>query len=72
MTDMATAAYVAAANRYRMMRDEGSERGLTTTEVAVLTFVLVGVALAIGWAIFEYSKETVSNFEEPTAPQIGD
>ena len=72
MTDLATTAYIAVANRYREVRERGAERGLTTTGVAVLTFVLVGVALAIGWAIFNYANDTVSDFEEPTAPQIGE
>lgn len=60
MQQRATAVYVAARNRLRERLAMGQERGLTTTEIAVLTFILVGVAVAIGALIYNYARETVT------------
>lgn len=60
MQQTANAVYVIVRNRLREQLDEGRERGLTTTEIAVLTFILVGVAVAIGALIYNYARETVT------------
>jgi hypothetical protein len=44
------------------------ERGLTTTEVAVITFLLVGAAIVVGGIIFTAAKNNANNIPEPTAP----
>jgi hypothetical protein len=71
MNQAFTAAFVALQIRYRELKLAGSERGLTTTEVAVLTFVLVAAAAAIGLALYNYSNDQVQNLPENPAPNIG-
>jgi len=41
-----------------------SERGLTTTEVAVLTFILVSIAAAIGVLLYNYARGEVGALDE--------
>jgi len=60
MQQTTNAVYVIIRNRLRERLAEGRERGLTTTEIAVLTFILVGVAVAIGALIYNYARETVT------------
>jgi hypothetical protein len=68
MNHLATTAYVLVLNRYRDLRDRGSERGLTTTEVAMLTFILVGIAAAAGVLLWNYTQDTITNVEETPVP----
>lgn len=42
------------------------ERGLTTTEVAILTFVLVTIALAVGVILLDKSEEAVNQVDVTT------
>lgn len=44
------------------------ERGLTTTEVAVITFLLVGAAIVVGGIIFTAAKHNANNIPEPSTP----
>ena len=44
------------------------ERGMTTTEVAVITFLLVGAAIVVGGIIFTAAKNNANNIPEPAAP----
>ena len=64
MTNVLIIASVTVMNRYRELVRAGQERGLTTTEVAILTFVLVGAASAIGIALFAYAGEQVNELPE--------
>ena len=66
MNHLATSFYVSVSNRYRELVRNGGERGLTTTEVAMLTFILVGIAVAAGALLWQYTKDTVEAVpEEP-------
>lgn len=60
MKQRANMVFIGTRNRLRERLSEGHERGLTTTEIAVLTFILVGVAVAIGALIYNYARETVT------------
>ncbi len=64
--------WITASNRLRSSRGPASERGLTTTEVAVLTFVLVAIAVAIGALLYNYANDTVSNAPSPEIPDFSD
>ena len=74
MRTTTTALWVAVSNRFHEAREQGSERGLTTTEVAVLTFILVAIAVAIGGLIYQYASDTVEGNPAPTdlTPNIPD
>jgi len=48
MYSVALGVYVTVAARINELREIDRERGLTTTEIAVLTFVLVATAVAVG------------------------
>ena len=48
--------------------DPHDERGMTTTEVAVITFLLVGAAIVVGGIIFTAAKNNANNIPEPTTP----
>jgi len=63
MQQFALRTYVTGANRLREIRTQDRERGLTTTEVAVLTFILVSIAAAIGVLIYNYAKSSVENLD---------
>lgn len=67
-----TALWIAASSRLREANARGSERGLTTTEVAVLTFILVAIAVVIGGLIYQYASDTVEGNPAPAdlAPTI--
>ena len=67
MRTMSTALWVVVSNRIQEIRSRGTERGLTTTEVAVLTFILVAIAVVIGGLLYNYARDTVNN-----APTNGD
>lgn len=72
MRTVSTALWITAASRLREARERGSERGLTTTEVAVLTFILVAIAVVIGGLIYQYASDTVEGNPAPSdlAPTI--
>ena len=44
------------------------ERGLTTTEIAVVTFLLVGAAIVVMGIIFAAAKNNANNIPDPAAP----
>lgn len=54
--------YVAISNRLAIVRAQ-EERGLTTTEVAVLTFILVGIAIVIGGLLLGVGSDAVNNID---------
>lgn len=66
MRNLTTGVWVRATIRLRSVRQLRSERGLTTTEVAVLTFILVAVAVAIGGLIYGYAQDTVAGNPAPS------
>ena len=72
MRSIGLALWIAASSRARQLRHADSDRGLTTTEVAVLTFVLVAIAVAIGALLFNYANDTVSNAPTPDVPDFSD
>ena len=74
MRNVTIALWVRSANRIRQARQRGLDRGLTTTEVAVLTFILVAVAVAIGGLIYNYAQDTVEGNPAPNdlTPNIPD
>ncbi len=72
MGSTALGLWIKATTRLRDAHRVGSERGLTTTEVAVLTFVLVAIAVAIGALLYNYANDTVSNAPSPDIPDFSD
>ena len=60
----ALAALVAAS--YQRLRDE--EDGLTTTEIAVVTFLLVGAAIVVMGIIYVAARNNADNIPVPEAP----
>lgn len=68
MTHLATSAYVNVLNRYRELVRNGNERGLTTTEVAMLTFILVGIAAAAGALLWNYTRDTINDVDTVDVP----
>ena len=59
-----TVGYLAARLRLGTRADDG----LTTTELAVLTFLLVGGALVVGGIIFNAAKNNANAIPDPTQP----
>lgn len=55
----------------RLKIDPRDERGLTTTEVAVITFLLVGAAIVVMGIIFTAAKNNANNIPDPQAPAGG-
>ncbi len=47
------------------------DRGLTTTEVAVITFLLVGAAIVVMGIIFTAAKNNANNIPDPQSPAGG-
>jgi len=72
MRSIGLALWIKATAQLRNARRSGAERGLTTTEVAVLTFVLVAIAVAIGALLYDYANDTVSNAPSPDLPDFSD
>jgi len=63
---------IATVLQDRVEQARKDERGLTSTEVAVLTFVLVSIAVALAavlWQATQSRTDAISNIENPT---IGD
>ena len=52
----------------RLGIDLDDESGLTTTEVAVITFLLVGAAIVVMGIIFTAAKNNASNIPDPATP----
>lgn len=67
-------AYLHLAVAYAVARlriGERTEDGLTTTELAVLTFLLVGGAIVVGGIIFNAAKNNANSIPDPQAPTSG-
>ncbi len=65
---------IRAAWDYTLARlgiDAHGERGMTTTEVAVITFLLVGAAIVVLGIIYAAAKNNADNIPDPQAPQAG-
>lgn len=60
----ATWDYALAWARYEPRREEG----LTTTEVAVITFLLVGAAIVVMGIIYSAARDNANNIPVPDAP----
>ena len=52
----------------RLDIDADREEGLTTTEIAVITLLLVGAAIFVMNAIFQAAKTNINNIPEPRVP----
>ncbi len=48
--------------------DPHREDGMTTTEIAVVTFLLVGAAIVVMGIIYTAAKTSANNIPEPQAP----
>jgi hypothetical protein len=55
----------------RLRIDPRSERGMTTTEVAVITFLLVGAAIVVMGIIFTAAQNNANNIPDPETPAAG-
>ncbi len=63
---LATALAVMSNDAFVRLRDE--EDGMTTTEVAVITFLLVGAAIVVMGIIYTAATNSANNIPVPTAP----
>lgn len=52
----------------RLGIDPRDERGMTTTEVAVITFLLVGAAIVVLGIIYSAAKGNADNIPTPAQP----
>lgn len=52
----------------RLRIDPRDERGMTTTEVAVITFLLVGAAIVVLGIIYSAAKGNAENIPTPERP----
>jgi hypothetical protein len=52
----------------RLNIDTENEDGMTTTEIAVVTFLLVGAAIVVMGIIYNAAKNNANNIPEPAAP----
>jgi hypothetical protein len=52
----------------RLGIDPRDERGMTTTEVAVVTFLLVGMAIVVLGVIYTAAKGNADNIPTPEQP----
>ena len=48
--------------------DPSDDRGMTTTEVAVITFLLVGAAIVVLGIIYNAAKNNADSIPTPTKP----
>lgn len=53
----------------RLDIDPRGERGMTTTEIAVVTFLLVGAAIVVMGIIFQAARGNAENIPDPQLPQ---
>ena len=68
---MTTTEWARLAWDYTLARlgiDPHDERGMTTTEVAVITFLLVGAAIVVMGIIFNSARNNASNIPDPQLP----
>jgi Flp pilus assembly pilin Flp len=63
---LALAASARLSEGLRRFRDD--EEGLTTTEIAVITFLLVGGAIVIGGIIYAAGRGAAESIPVPDAP----
>lgn len=70
MNQLALRAWVATSTRYRQIREQSDERGLTTTEIAVLTFILVTAAVGIGALLYNYASGQVDDLPDVTREDV--
>jgi hypothetical protein len=68
MERLANFAYLTVTTRFHELREADRERGLTTTEIAVLTFILVATAVAIGALLYSYAEGRVAALPDDTTP----
>lgn len=54
------------AAQFDALRDD--EEGMTTTEIAVATFLLVGAAIVVMGIIFTAASDNANNIPVPEAP----
>lgn len=52
----------------RLGVDPDDERGMTTTEVAVITFLLVGAAIVVLGIIYSAAQSNANNIPTPAQP----
>ena len=52
----------------RLRIDPRNEAGMTTTEVAVVTFLLVGIAIVVLGVIYSAAKGNADNIPTPEQP----
>ena len=52
----------------RFGMDPNDERGMTTTEVAVITFLLVGAAIVVLGIIYTAAQSNANNIPTPAQP----
>ena len=52
----------------RLHIDLRDERGPTTTEIALITFLLVGAAIVVMGIIFAAAENNANNIPDPQAP----
>lgn len=55
----------------RLDIDPDRDEGMTTTEIAVITFILVGAAIVVMGIIFAAAKNNANNIPDPQAPTAG-
>lgn len=48
--------------------DPHDDRGLATTEIAVITFLLVGAAIAVMGIIYNAAQSNANNIPDPQGP----
>lgn len=63
---LAASAWQSATDGLRRWRND--EDGLTTTEIAVITFLLVGAAIVVMGVIYAAAKSNADNIPVPEAP----
>jgi hypothetical protein len=56
----------------RLRIDPRDDRGMTTTEVAVITFLLVSTAIVVLGVIYNAAKGNVDNIPNPATPTSAD
>lgn len=55
----------------RLDIDPDDDRGLATTEIAVIAFLLVGAAIVVLGIMYAAAKNNAENIPDPQAPQAG-
>ena len=60
--------FLVAYWRAHLGLDRRDERGMTTTEVAVITFLLVGAAIVVLGIVYTAAKGNAENIPTPSKP----